>query len=82
MEHAFRLKACKQDTRFVLLSKVIDSFLNAETIDRKDLEEHFDSVEWSTHDGLDVCKCSFMHTTLSCVVFKFDENKIVQHEFA
>jgi len=70
MDRADVLKYSLEDTRFVLLSKVIDRVLNGE-IRRRDLDQHFDQVTWSTHKGAKVSKCTIPHAKLTCIIFKW-----------
>ena len=79
MDADFRLEACARDTRFVLLSNVIDAIL-AGDIGRDALDQHFDRVEWDASNC--IAKCSFGHATLSCVAIQYEDGAVVAHEFA
>ena len=79
MDEDFRLEACARDTRFVLLSNVIDDVLSG-CIGRDLLERHFDRVEWDATNR--IAKCSFGHATLTCVAVQYEGDTVVAHEFA
>ena len=79
MDRADVLKYSLEDTRFVLLSNVIDRILRGE-IPQKDLDQHFDQVTWSTYQGAKVSKCTIPHATLTCIIFKWDTDSITAYE--
>lgn len=76
MDRADVLKYSLEDTRFVLLSKVIDRVLKGE-IPQTDLDQHFDHITWSTYQGARVSKCTIPHATLTCIIFKWTSANVI-----
>ena len=83
MELEVQLRACKEDPRFVLLSKEINGLILAEhDVRARDLKRVFTSVTWKGDTESGFALCTFDHTRLNSVAFEFDEHRIVDHEFA